>query len=232
MSGYQNIPLSRLQKRNAQNLQRTQREAAYATLHSEAEVDRLAVLRAQRDGEAIPPACPYLLRAVALALQAAPRLNAHLTGEGLCIYDDVDLGLMVVRRDGVIVPTVRAAAHKTPDTLAEEAIALVRRAKEGTLRFQTLRKPTFTVVDLSGCAVDAFTPILPVGTVGILGAGRTRLRSRPTEEDPHRTARVQSLSLTFDHRAANGIYTARFLSEVVHYLEHPDAMLERKEAET
>lgn len=228
MSSYQIVPLSGLQRLNAEDLQRAQYEAAYATLHVQADVGALEDVRERSEHEECS-VCPYLVRAAALALREFPRLNAQLSSEGLCIYEEVSLGLMVARRDGVLVPTIQQAAQKSPRALASEAAQVMREVYDGQMRRHKTRRPTFTVVDLSRYAVDAFTPILPTRTVGILGAGRVTRHYRPDENNRPRAVPVQTVSLTFDHRAADGIYAARFLSAVVRHLEQPETL--RVEAE-
>jgi len=47
MSSYQVVPLSGLQRLNADHLQRAQQEAAYATLHAQTEVGALEGMRAR-----------------------------------------------------------------------------------------------------------------------------------------------------------------------------------------
>lgn len=101
--------------------------------------------------------------------------NAQFSSEGLCVYEDVSLGMMVARRDGVLVPAVQ----KTVGTLAAEGAELSRQAHAGKVHRHKQRRPTFTVIDLSGYAVDSFTPILPARSAGIVGIGRADRRYRP-----------------------------------------------------
>jgi pyruvate dehydrogenase E2 component (dihydrolipoamide acetyltransferase) len=229
MSRYQIVPLSGLQRLNAENLQQAQREAVYATLNTCVEVDALEELRKRSECDAACPACPYVMRAVALTLPEFPRLNAQFCNEGLCVYGEVSLGLMVARDDGVLVPAVQGAERLGPEALAREAADLAREAHSGRTHRHKARRPTFTVIDLSDYAVDAFTPILPARSAGILGVGRVERRFLPGNEGLPRAAAVQHVSLTFDHRAADGPYAARFLTAVVRRLEQPEALRASKE---
>jgi pyruvate dehydrogenase E2 component (dihydrolipoamide acetyltransferase) len=224
MSSYQVVPLSGLQRLNADHLQRAQQEAAYATLHAQTEVGALEGMRARAAHDAGCPACPFVMRAVALTLRDFPRLNAQFSSEGLCIYDDVSLGLMVARRDRVLVPAVQQAGQKPASALAEEAAARTRQARDGKVHRHKQRRPTFTVIDLSGYAVDSFTPILPAQSAGIVGVGRVKRRYRPGPDEEPRARVVQDISFTFDHRAADGLYAARFLSALVERLEQPETL--------
>ena len=230
MSDYQIVPLSGLQRLNADNLQQAQREAAYATLHAQVEVGALEQLRARTTHDGGCPACPFVMRAVALSLAEFPRLNAQFSSEGLCVYDEVSLGVMVARRDGVLVPAVQGAAQKPPHALAMEAADVAREAYDGHISPHKARRPTFTIIDLSRYAVDSFTPILPARSVGILGVSRVARRFRPGSDGQPRAADVQGVSLTFDHRAADGLYAGRFLTAVVERLEQPQTLLGEHEA--
>lgn len=223
MSRYQIVPLSGLRQFNAENLLRAQQEAAYATLQGWAEVGLLEERRAQlaHDGS---PVCPYTMRAVAVTLRDFPRLNAQLSSEGLCVYEQVSLGVMVVREDGVLVPVIEKAAQKAPGQLADEAARVAHEACCGHMHRHKTRRPTFTLVDLSHYAVDAFTPLLPSHSAGILGLGRVEPHYRPDERGQPCAVVRQSVCLTFDHRATDGLYAARFLSAVVRRLEQPQGL--------
>jgi len=111
------------------------------------------------------------MRAVALTLRDFPRLNAQFSSEGLCIYDDVSLGLMVARRDGVLVPAVQQAGQKPASALAEEAAARTRQARDGKVHRHKQRRPTFTVIDLSGYAVDRLRRFCRPSRRGSWGSG-------------------------------------------------------------
>jgi pyruvate dehydrogenase E2 component (dihydrolipoamide acetyltransferase) len=71
--------------------------------------------------------------------------------------------------------------------------------------------------------VDAFTPILDPPQAAILGVGRVR-EVPGFEGDRVVRRRVTTLSLTFDHRVADGAPAARFLGRVSELVGSPAAL--------
>jgi pyruvate dehydrogenase E2 component (dihydrolipoamide acetyltransferase) len=72
---------------------------------------------------------------------------------------------------------------------------------------------TFTIMNLGGYGVDAFSPIINPPQAAILGIGR--ILPRAVVRDGHLVARQTCvLSLTFDHRVADGAPAAQFLDAI------------------
>jgi pyruvate dehydrogenase E2 component (dihydrolipoamide acetyltransferase) len=108
--------------------------------------------------------------------------------------------------------------------LAARAHDLVERARLGKLSAGELRGGTFTVTSLGAFGIDAFTPIINAPEAAILGIGR--IRCCPAVVDDEIVIRDQvTLSLTFDHRIADGAPAARFLQTLAGLVENPDAAL-------
>ncbi len=87
-----------------------------------------------------------------------------------------------------------------------------------------MREGTFTVSNLGGFGIDAFTPILNPPQVAILGVGR--IQRRPMVRDDQIVARDEiTLSLTFDHCSVDGAPAARFLQTLRERIENPGPWL-------
>jgi pyruvate dehydrogenase E2 component (dihydrolipoamide acetyltransferase) len=71
--------------------------------------------------------------------------------------------------------------------------------------------------------IESFTPILTPGQITILGVGSV---TRVLEErgDVFAFRSRLSLSLTLDHRAADGADGARLLQDVARHLSDPDSL--------
>jgi len=95
---------------------------------------------------------------------------------------------------------------------------LAEKARNGTLDVMDASGGTFTVTNLGGLGIHAFTPIINQPEVGILGIGR--MRETPTlSRGMVLNHYTMWLSLTFDHRAVDGAPAARFLNAVAGRLE-------------
>jgi pyruvate/2-oxoglutarate dehydrogenase complex dihydrolipoamide acyltransferase (E2) component len=84
---------------------------------------------------------------------------------------------------------------------------------------------TFTVTNLGGFGIDAFTPILNPPEAAILGVGRIVERlARRTVDLVWRQMMV--LSLTIDHRIVDGAPAAAFLQTLRELLERPELFIQ------
>jgi pyruvate dehydrogenase E2 component (dihydrolipoamide acetyltransferase) len=168
----------------------------------------------------------FLLKAAALALREHPQFNASLdaaAGE-LIVKRYVHLGVAVAAERGLIVPVIRDVDAKPVVELARELAALAARVREGKAALDELRGGTFTVTNIGALGGTGAIPIINYPEVAILGVARAR--PEPVVRDGQIVPRLLlPLSLTFDHRVADGADGARFASAIVRRLEHPDQLL-------
>jgi pyruvate dehydrogenase E2 component (dihydrolipoamide acetyltransferase) len=168
----------------------------------------------------------FLLKAAALALREHPQFNASLdaaAGE-LILKRYVHLGVAVAAERGLIVPVIRDVDTKPVIELARELAALAARVREGKAALDELRGGTFTVTNIGALGGTGAIPIINYPEVAILGVARAR--QEPVVRDGQIVPRLLlPLSLTFDHRVADGADGARFASAIVRRLEHPDQLL-------
>jgi pyruvate dehydrogenase E2 component (dihydrolipoamide acetyltransferase) len=168
----------------------------------------------------------FLLKAAALALQEHPDFNASLDPERgeLILKRHYHLGVAVATDRGLIVPVLRDVDRKPMLALARELGALAQRVREGKATLEELRGGTFTVTNIGALGGTGATPIINYPEVAILGVARGR------EEAVVLGGQIVPrlllpLSITFDHRVADGADAARFLADVVRRLEAPERLL-------
>jgi pyruvate dehydrogenase E2 component (dihydrolipoamide acetyltransferase) len=168
----------------------------------------------------------FLLKASALALRAHPQFNASLdapAGE-LVLKGYVHLGVAVAMERGLIVPVIRDVDKKPLLEIARELAALAQRTREGKASLDDLKGGTFTVTNIGALGGTGAIPIINYPEVAILGVARAR--QEPVVREAQIVPRLLlPLSLTFDHRVADGADGARFASDIVRRLEHPDELL-------
>jgi pyruvate dehydrogenase E2 component (dihydrolipoamide acetyltransferase) len=168
----------------------------------------------------------FLLKAAALALVEHPTFNASLdpaAGE-LIVKRYVHLGVAVATERGLIVPVMRDIDRKPLMEIARELGDLARRVREGKATLDDLRGGTFTITNIGALGGTGAIPIINYPEVAILGVARGR------EDAVVRGGQIVPrlllpLSLTFDHRVADGADGARFASAIVQRLEQPDSLL-------
>jgi pyruvate dehydrogenase E2 component (dihydrolipoamide acetyltransferase) len=222
-AGTTTAPLSPERRTIAQRLHGWSTETAQLTLTAEVDVTELAA-RLTAWTEAWGQRASYttaIVAAAAMALQDHPRIASRWADDVLVVATDVDIGVAVELDDALIVPVVRQADRLDLRTLNARIVDLAERARSGRLAAEETRGGVFSVTNLGGYRVDAFTPLLNPPQTGILGVGRAR--SRPAVVDGRVVPRTQVvLSLTFDHRVLDGAPAASFLTAVAERLEAPD----------
>ena len=168
----------------------------------------------------------FLLKAAALALRAHPTFNATLdaaAGE-LILKRYVHLGVAVATERGLIVPVIRDVDTKPVVQIARELAALAQRTRDGKASLDDLKGGTFTITNIGALGGTGAIPIINYPEVAILGVARGR--QEPVVRDGQIVPRLLlPLSLTFDHRVADGADGARFAADIVRRLERPDELL-------
>lgn len=164
---------------------------------------------------------PCVLRAVALALRAHPRLNALMREKEIELASEINLGVAVALDEGLMVPVVRNADALSLAELSSEVARLADGARQGKLSPGTYQRGTFTVTSLGSTAIDRFSPIINPPQVAILGVGRMTLRPA-VKAGVIAAVPMLNLTLVFDHRAVDGYPAALFLGDVAGRLERAE----------
>jgi pyruvate dehydrogenase E2 component (dihydrolipoamide acetyltransferase) len=168
----------------------------------------------------------FLLKAAALALRDHPQFNASLdpaAGE-LIVKRYCHLGIAVATERGLIVPVIRDVDTKPLASLQRELAALAQRVRDGKATLDDLRGGTFTVTNIGALGGTGAIPIINYPEVAILGVARAR--EEPVVREGRIVPRVLlPITLTFDHRVADGADGARFAADIVRRLERPEQLL-------
>ncbi len=169
---------------------------------------------------------PFLLKAVAMSLKSHPQINASLDLENdQVIYKEyVNIGIAVDSERGLVVPALRNVDTKSIPEIARNIAQLSERVRTNDYTIDELRGGTFTVSNLGAIGGTYSTPIVNVPEVAILLVGRSR--KMPVVVDDQIVPRLMMpLSISYDHRLVDGAAAARFLNDVISYLETPSRLL-------
>jgi pyruvate dehydrogenase E2 component (dihydrolipoamide acetyltransferase) len=125
---------------------------------------------------------------------------------------------------GLIVPVLRDVDAKPVLEIGRELGALAQRVREGRATLEDLRGGTFTITNIGALGGTGAIPIINYPEVAILGVSRARPQAvvRQGQIVPRL---LLPLTLTFDHRVADGADGARFASEIVSLLEAPERLV-------
>jgi pyruvate dehydrogenase E2 component (dihydrolipoamide acetyltransferase) len=224
-------PLSHLRRTIAERMTLSATVIPHVTHFDRADVTELeAIIRrnadAARERGLALTLTSFLMKAAALALAEHPTFNASLdaaAGE-LIVKRYCHLGVAVATERGLIVPVLREIDRKPVLEIARELAALAQRVRDGKATLDDLRGGTFTITNIGALGGTAAIPIINYPEVAILAVARARQEAvvRQGQIVPRL---MLPLTLTFDHRIADGADGARFASEIVQLLEAPERLL-------
>jgi pyruvate/2-oxoglutarate dehydrogenase complex dihydrolipoamide acyltransferase (E2) component len=169
---------------------------------------------------------PFVIKAVASALRNHPLLNASVDPEQeqIVFKEYVNIGIAVDTERGLVVPSLRNADELSIADTARALAQLAENVREGSFSPADLAGSTFTISNLGAVGGTYSTPIINTPEVAILLVGRSR--QMPVVVDDQIAVRLMMpLSLAYDHRLVDGAAAARFLNEVIDYLEAPSRLL-------
>ena len=170
---------------------------------------------------------PFIARAVIDGLAEFPHLNASVTDSDLIVHNFVDLGIAVdLDYDGLLAPVVRDAETKRLAAIASEISDLDDRARNRKLSPDEISGGTFTLSN-NGSAGSVLTmPIINQPQVAIISTDaivrKPVVTTGPDGGEAIAIHPVGNLAMSWDHRAFDGAYAARFLARVKEILETKD----------
>jgi pyruvate dehydrogenase E2 component (dihydrolipoamide acetyltransferase) len=152
-------------------------------------------------------------------------MNASWVAESIRHNPEINVAIAVAVEEGVVAPVLhKANLSKIPD-IAVRRRELAERAKSGRLQPADINGGTFTISNLGMYNVDAFTAIIVPPQAGILAVGRAADRVIAVDGRPA-VRPMMTLTLSTDHRVADGARAARFMNDLVDAIREPKKWLE------
>jgi pyruvate dehydrogenase E2 component (dihydrolipoamide acetyltransferase) len=173
----------------------------------------------------VPSYTDIVIKVVAIALEDHPVLAGRWEQDRIVLPAAIHIGIAVDTEQGLLVPVIRDVLRLTLTELATRSKALVEAARARRLTTEDLQGGTFTVTNLGGFGIEAFTPIINFPETAVLGLGAIRREPAVLDDGRLGTSEQMTLSLTFDHRVVDGAPAARFVQSVRRGLENPAAWL-------
>ncbi len=173
-------------------------------------------------------ALPFVMKAVAIALRRHPYVNASIdeANDQIVYKEYVHIGVAVDTPRGLVVPVLRDVDRMSIPEIARSLASIAERARAAQFAVEELRGGTFTISNMGAVGGTYSTPIINYPEVAVLLLGRSRWM--PVIRDPRQAMEprlMMPLSLSYDHRLVDGATAARFLNEVIDYLESPASLL-------
>src|SRR5258708_35598852 len=153
-----------------------------------------------------------LVALVARVLLKHPRLNSSWTLEGIRLHDHGNMGVAIAVHDGLVASEIPNAPNASLAEIATHRRDVADRARAGKLRPADIADATFTISNLGMYHVDQFTAIITPPQAAILAVGAIGDRVVAIEGQPA-VRPMMTLTLSCDHRAADGARAAMFLND-------------------
>ena len=222
---FEDTPATAMRRVTAQRLQQSKQSIPHFYLQTNCRVDRLLALRQQinASGAVKITVTDLIVAAVALAVRRVPAVNSAWLGDGVRVYQSIDIAVAVATPQGLITPVVRGCEQKPVAAISRDLKELSERARNGKLTPEEYTNATFTISNLGMYGVTNITPILNPPQCCILGVGATE--AVPVVEDGALVpGHVMGLTLAADHRAIDGVTGAEFMQQLRKLIEDPIAI--------
>jgi pyruvate dehydrogenase E2 component (dihydrolipoamide acetyltransferase) len=216
------VRLNRLQRITAERMLKSKQEIPCFYLTVKVDMTDLVAFRAQMN-EAGPVKVAFndfIIKAVAMGLEKYPLMTGQLAGDAIKLADAIHVGLAISVADGLVAPLVKDVNRKDIKQVARDSQALIQRARNDKLDLSDLEGGCITVSNLGAFGIESFIPIVVPGQCSILGIGRITETCVP-DNGNILIRKLMNMTLSVDHKVANGAYAAQFLDFVKKMLEDP-----------
>ena len=209
--------LSKFQKSSLANLHTSWINIPHVTQHDECDLTILLDTRAQlckKHKVKISPLA-FIAKITTEILYEFPLLNSSLDSnlENIILKDYVNLGIAVDTPEGLIVPNVKNAQLKSIIEISSEINELAEAAKKRKLNIADLKGASFSISSLGAIGGKFFTPIINPPEVAILGISKS-YEKVVSSKVGFEGRSFLPISLSYDHRAINGVYAVQFTSQL------------------
>ena len=225
------IPIKGVRKSTADAMVRSAFTAPHVTVWLDCDVtatmqlvERLKTRREFADRRISP--LLVVAKAICLALGRTPELNSFWDepAQQIVLKKSINLGIATATARGLLVPNIKGAESLSLVQLADAINEVVAVAREGRTQPAHMSGGTFTITNIGVFGVDAGAPILNTGESGILCVGQ--IARKPWVVGTGAEERIEprwvtTLSVSFDHRLADGAQGSTFLADVAAILNDP-----------
>ncbi|MDQ0338552.1 pyruvate dehydrogenase E2 component (dihydrolipoamide acetyltransferase) [Caldalkalibacillus uzonensis] len=230
------VQLKGIRRAMARNMKLSLATIAHCTGFDEADATGMIRMRESMQASATEEGVrltylPFITKAVVYALKKHPLFNATFNEERdeILFNREINIGIAVDTPQGLVVPVIPQAGQKSILELAREIQGLSEKAREQKLTLREMQGGTFTISNIGSIGGMWATPLIQPPQVAILGVHKIYkkpvVKEDPLEGDQVVIRRVIGVSLSFDHRIIDGAQSARFMQDVIKYIESPHLLL-------
>lgn len=166
----------------------------------------------------------FFTKAVTMALQEFPGVNAQIDGKEIIYHDYTDIGIAVSTPRGLVVPVIRDAHLMTLAQIEQSVLHYALKARENKISIEDMTGGTFTITNGGVFGSMLSTPIINPPQSAILGMHN--IVQRPVAINGEVVIRpIMYVALSYDHRIVDGKEAVSFLYKIKERLEDPSRLL-------
>ncbi|MGH2604171.1 MAG: dihydrolipoamide acetyltransferase family protein, partial [Dehalococcoidia bacterium] len=219
------IELRAIRKTTGKRMAQSKQTIPHYYVSTDVDMGAAVAFREQVNGQVTDDAAKVtfndmVVKAVALGLRDVPGINTSYENDQLIQHPNIDVNIAIALDGGLIAPFIPDADQKSLGAIARMSKDLIGRAKNGGLQPHEYQGGTFTTSNLGMFDVAEFIAVINPPQAAILAVGS--IKEAAVVKDGKLTAgHVMKISVSADHRAADGADVAKFLIAVKKYLQNP-----------
>jgi 2-oxoisovalerate dehydrogenase E2 component (dihydrolipoyl transacylase) len=164
----------------------------------------------------------FFVKAIQIALKDFPIFNAKLDEEKevIRLEKNVNIGIATDSDEGLIVPVIQQVEQRNIRDIAVDMKDKITRAKTNKLKGSDLTGSTFTISNVGPLGSIAATPIINHPEVALMAFHKTK-KTPVVIGDEIVIRSMMNVSMSFDHRVADGATAVMFTNRVKELIENP-----------
>lgn len=223
---YEEVSVSQMRKTIARRLAESKFTAPHFYLTMEIEMDKAVEARARMNeySDVKISMNDLVVKAAAIALRKHPQVNSSWLGDKIRFNHHIHIGVAMAVDEGLLVPVVRFADHRSLSDISTEVKSYSEKAKNKKLQPADWEGNTFTISNLGMFGIEEFTAIINPPDACILAVGSVK-ETVLVKDGQMRAGQVMKVTLSCDHRVVDGVVGSKFLQTLKSLLEEPVKLL-------
>ena len=214
------VPLGRLQKLLGDRMVQSKRHIPCFYLTIKVDVTEIVDLMEKMNagGDIKVAIDDFVTAAVAQCLRRYPVMTGQIAGDVIVLSDEINIGIVMEVQGGAVAAVIKDADNKTVNAIAAERAVLSEKAANKKLTLEELEGACITLSNMGPCGVEMFIPVVIPGQCSIIGLGRINETCVPYKNEVS-IRKVMKMTISVDHRVANGANASQFLDYIKKTLE-------------
>ena len=163
----------------------------------------------------------FFVKALTIALKEFPVFNAELDEENerILLKKNYHIGFATETKNGLLVPVIHDADKKTIREIHHKLVDLTEKAVTGKLSHKEMKNGTFSMSNVGPLGSTGATPIINHPETALISFHKTKKRAIVNEHDEIVIGHIMTLSMSFDHRVADGASAVSFTNRFISLIE-------------